>query len=236
MNAIIGLLKFLLKRNSEIAKMEHLETQEIVNGIYAINTKNANFYVVKIDDDCIAIDAGGGDENIVKTELEKLNIVPEEITAVLLTHTDFDHIAALSLFKNATIYISKQEEQVLDGSVPRLSFGGKNKLNYNYSTIEDNEELCFGKLKVKSILTPGHTIGSMSFLINDKYLFAGDNLSLQNGLVGLFNSIFNMSDDTQTKSIRNLAKIATTEYIFTAHYGFTDKSTEAFSHFAIRAH
>jgi len=228
MNAIIGLMKFLLKRNSEIAKMEHLETQEIVSGIYAIKTKNANFYVVKNGDDCIVIDAGGGNENIAKTELDKLNIRPEKITAVLLTHTDFDHISALNLFKNAAIYISKQEEQVLDGSVPRLAFGGKNQLNYNYRTIEDNEELSFGKIKVKSVLTPGHTIGSMSFLIDDKYLFVGDNLSLQSGQVGLFNSLFNMSDDTQNKSIRNLAKIASTEYIFTAHYGFTDKPKEAF--------
>jgi len=233
MNAIIGLTKFLLKRNSEIAKMKHLETQEIVSGIYAIKTKNANFYVVKNDDNCIAIDAGGSNENIVKTELYKLNIEPEKITAVLLTHTDFDHISALSLFKNAAIYISKQEEQVIDGSVPRLVFGGKNKFNYNYSTIEDNEELRFGKIKVKSVLTPGHTVGSMSFLIDDKYLFVGDNLSLQNGQVGLFNSLFNFNDDTQKESIRNLAKIASTEYIFTAHYGFTDKPKEAFKNFAI---
>jgi glyoxylase-like metal-dependent hydrolase (beta-lactamase superfamily II) len=124
---------------------------------------------------------------------------------------------------------------MLDGSVPRLSFGGKNKLNYSYGTIEDNEELCFGKIKVKSVLTPGHTVGSMSFLADDKYLFVGDNLSLQNGTVGLFNSLFNMSDDTQNKSIRKLAEISGTEYIFTAHYGFTDKPKEAFKNFTEQA-
>jgi len=233
MNKVVSLVKFLLKRNSEIAKMEHIESQEIVSGIYAIKTKNANFYVVKNGDEYIAIDAGGGNGNIAKTELEKLNIDPIKIIAVLLTHTDFDHVSALSLFKNATIYISKQEEQVLDGSAPRLSFGGKNKLNYSYRTIADKEELRFGNIQVKSILTPGHTVGSMSFLIDDKYLFVGDNLSLQNGLVDLFNSLFNLSDDIQDKSIRSLAKITSTEYIFTAHYGFTDKPNEAFQNFVV---
>jgi len=233
MNLVVGLVKFLLKRNSEIAKMEHLESQEIFDGIYAVKTKNANFYVIKNDDSYIAIDAGGGNESTARTELDKLNIDPSKVTAILLTHTDFDHTSALSLFKNAIIYISKQEEQVLDGSVPRLSFGGKNKLNYKYTTIVDNEELCFEKIKVKSILTPGHTIGSMSFLIDDKYLFVGDNLSLQNDLVGLFNSLFNMSDEVQGKSIRKLTKIASTEYIFTAHYGFTDKPKEAFKNFTV---
>jgi len=233
MNGLINLIKFLFKRNGEIAKLKHLESQEIVNGVYSIKTKNANFYIVKNDGDYIAIDAGGSNKDITKAELDKLNIDPKKITAVLLTHTDFDHISALSLFENATIYISKQEEQMIDGSVPRLYEIGlaKNQLKYSYKTIEDNEELSFGKIKVKSILTPGHTNGSISFLINDRYLFVGDNLSLQNGQVNLFNSLFNMNDDVQKKSIGSLAKVVGVEYIFSAHYGFTDRAEEAFKSF-----
>ena len=228
---VFSLVKFLLARRNEIARMKHLETQEIVSGIYAIKTKNANFYVVEMGDDRIAIDAGGGNKNIARAELDKLNIDPDKITAVLLTHTDFDHISALRLFQNATIYISKQEEQMIDSSVPRLLGRPQRKLKCAYTTIEGNEELCFGKIRVKPILTPGHTSGSMSFMIDSKYLFVGDNLSLQNGQVSLFNSRFNMSDDMQRESIENLAQIASTEYIFTAHYGFTDKPKEAFRNF-----
>ena len=232
-NIVIGLVKLLLKRNSEIAKMSHLETQEIVHGIYAIKTKNANFYVVKDNDAYIAIDAGGGNKNIAKAELGKLNIDPKKVAAVLLTHTDFDHISALSLFQNATIYISKQEEQMIDGSVPRIFGLAQRKLKYSYKTIEDNEELSYGKINVKSILTPGHTNGSMSFMVNDKYLFVGDNLRLQDGQIAMFNSFFNMSDDSQKESIGNLAKITSTEYVFTAHYGFTAEPREAFRSFTV---
>jgi len=230
---IIGLVKLLLKRNNEIAKMSHLETQEIINGIYSIKTKNANFYVVEDDGCYIAIDAGGGNANVVKFELDKLNIDPNKITAVLLTHTDFDHISALRLFENATIYISKHEEQMIDSLVPRIFGVAQRKLKHSYKTIDDNDELFFGKIKVKSILTPGHTNGSMSFMIDDKYLFVGDTLGLQNGQVSLFNSLFNMSDDTQKKSIANLAKMTKIEYVFTAHYGFTDEPQKAFESFAI---
>ncbi|MCL2350174.1 MAG: hypothetical protein FWC67_01715 [Defluviitaleaceae bacterium] len=131
------------------------------------------------------------------------------------------------------LYISKQEERVINGSAPRLAFGGKNKFNHNYNTLEDNEELHFGKIKAKAVLTPGHTIGSMSFLIDDIYLFVGDNLSLQNGQVHLFNSLFNFSDDAQKESIKSLAKITSAEYIFTAHYGFTYKPKGAFKNFLL---
>jgi len=77
-------------------------------------------------------------------------------------------------------------------------------------------------LVVKGVLTPGHTPGSMSYLIENRYLFTGDTLSLKEGKAELFNGIFNMDSELQGKSIRKLACIAGVEYLFTAHYGYTD--------------
>ena len=231
MKTLVNLMKFLKERTHEIAKMNHLETQEIVDGIYAVKTKDANFYVIKNGDAYIAIDAGGGGPKIAKAELDKLNIAPEKVTAVFLTHTDLDHISALSLFKNATIYISKQEVQVIDGSVTRMFGIVKNKLKCAYSVIEGDAEIYVGKVKVKPILTPGHTTGSTSYLLDDKYLFVGDALSLKNGQVGWFNSLFNMDEDMHRHSIEQLAKRQDAEYIFTAHYGFSDNYGEAFQNF-----
>ena len=228
---VTGLTKFLVNRGREMAKMNHLETQEIISDIYIIKTKNANFYVIKSGDGYIAIDAGSGNKNIAKDELSKLNIDPEKMIAVLLTHTDFDHLSALSLFKNATIYISEQEVQMIDGSTSRMFDIGKNKLDYDYKVLKDGEEVYFNKTKVKPLLTPGHTNGSMSYLIDGKYLFVGDNLSLKNGHVELFNSLFNMNDDIQRSSLNHLAKIQNVHYIFTAHYGFSDEYNNAFKHF-----
>jgi len=141
LKTIIGLVKFLIKRGSELAKLRHIETQEVVPDIYAIRTKNANFYVIKDIEEYIAIDAGCN-EKMAKNELRKLNINPDKITSVFLTHTDPDHIAALSLFKNATIYISCEEIQMINGSTLRM-FGIKNKLYYEYRTLENNEEMHF---------------------------------------------------------------------------------------------
>ena len=231
MKMMISLVKFLLERKKEIAKMQHLETQEIVKDIYVIKTKDANFYVIKDDGGYIAIDAGGGNKRIAKEELEKLKIAPEEITAVFLTHTDLDHISALSLFKNATIYISKQEEQVIDGSVSRMFGFVKNKLNHDYKAIDSDKEMVFKTIKIKPILTPGHTNGSMSYLLDDKYLFVGDALGLKDGQVILFNTLFNMDDEMQKQSLKQLAGMQGTEYIFTAHYGFSDNYQGAFQNF-----
>ena len=220
MKTICNIIKFLKERGREIAKMNHLETGEIVNNIYTIKTKNANFFIIKNKAGYIAIDAGGGDKKIAKTELNKLGIDPGKVTAVLLTHTDFDHTSALGLFASAKVYISKQEVQVIDGSTPRLFDLFNNRLKCAYATIEDDSNMEFDGLNVKPILTPGHTTGSMSYLVDSKYLFVGDALSLADGKVKLFNALFNMDDEIQKQSIAKLAKIQGVEYVFTAHYGF----------------
>jgi len=228
---IIGLIKLLLKRGGELAKMNHLETQEIIEGaVYVIKTRDANFYITRNGDEYIAIDAGDS-KNIAKVELGKLDIKPEKITTVLLTHTDLDHVGALGIFKNADIYISKQEVQMIDGSVVRMFDALKNRLNHDYKVLDDNEEIYFGKTKVKCILTPGHTNGSMSYILDDKYLFVGDTLSLKDGQVEMFNSSFDMDDNTQRKSIEKLSKLQNIEYVFTAHYGFIDARGEIFGNF-----
>lgn len=231
MKIIIGLIKLLLKRGGELAKMNHLETQEIIEGaVYVIKTRDANFYITRNGDEYIAIDAGDS-KNIAKVELGKLDIKPEKITTVLLTHTDLDHVGALGIFKNADIYISKQEVQMIDGSVVRMFDALKNRLNHDYKVLDDNEEIYFGKTKVKCILTPGHTNGSMSYILDDKYLFVGDTLSLKDGQVEMFNSSFNMDDNTQRKSIEKLSELQNIEYVFTAHYGFIDARGEIFGNF-----
>ena len=158
--------------------------------------------------------------------MEKLNIDHQKVVAVFLTHSHADHVGALELFKNATIYISREEEQMINRQTSRFSIF-KNKLNYDYELVEDNQIINISDLKIKGILTPGHTPGSMCYLINDKYLFTGDTMSLKSGNVDVFNDFFNMDTITQRKSLKKLTGFPEVKYIFTAHYGFTDNYKKA---------
>jgi glyoxylase-like metal-dependent hydrolase (beta-lactamase superfamily II) len=184
-------------------------------------------YLIKTNDSYVAIDAAINLKN-VKKEMDKLNIAPERVTAVLLTHTDSDHVGAIKLFKNAKVYISSNEEQMINGKTVRAAFIMKNRLDSTYQTIKDNQKIDISGLSVKGILTPGHTPGSMSYIINDKYLFTGDTLSLKDQKVELFNEFFNMDSATEEKSISKLAVLSDIKYIFTGHYGYTDNFQKAF--------
>jgi len=88
------------------------------------------------------------------------------ITGIMDTHLHADHISgAVEIAKRtgANYFISSQEMQ--DSTL-------------SYQAVEDHEVFKLGEVEVKVMLipTPGHTPGSVSFLVNDTYLLSGDTI------------------------------------------------------------
>lgn len=100
---------------------------------------------------------------------EYLNYAAKEnvkIEHIMDTHLHADHISGgpeLAKKTGATYYISSSEMHGSD--IP-------------YEPLEVHEELKFGAVNVKVLAmpTPGHTPGSTSFLVNDKFLLSGDTI------------------------------------------------------------
>ncbi|PKN73428.1 MAG: hypothetical protein CVU52_07140 [Deltaproteobacteria bacterium HGW-Deltaproteobacteria-10] len=216
-----------LKFKAEVSKMHPLETKEIAAGVYAINDGIANMFLVKGKDEFIAIDAGNETKNIQR-EMKNLNIDPRKVTAVFLTHSDRDHVAAIEIFKNAKIYLPRKEEQMINGTTARF-YVTRNKIDFPYTTISGDETINTNNLKIQVIETPGHTPGAMCYLVDNKFLFTGDSLSLQSGKVWLFSKFINMDNETQMQSLKKLARMQGIKYIFTAHHGFSDNYEKAFA-------
>jgi hydroxyacylglutathione hydrolase len=217
---------FYLKMKSELKKMNVTETKEVVQNVYAIKDSFVNMFLVKDNDNYVAIDAGN-EVNVIAEELKKLNIDPGKISAVFLTHTDGDHVAALKLFKNATVYLAKEEEQMINGKTARMMAKHNVIDAKKYTLLDDQQKIEIGHIRIKGILTPGHTPGSMSFLINGKYLFVGDAFGLKDGKVEKPNKFFSKDIDTAIKSFDKINNLPGTEYIFTAHTGYTKDYTNA---------
>jgi glyoxylase-like metal-dependent hydrolase (beta-lactamase superfamily II) len=209
--------------------MAPLDTQEIVDGIYVIKGDSyVDFYVIKNGDSLIAIDSGEN-QNEVSRELNKLNLNPSAVKAVFLTHTDSDHAGGLRLFSAAKVYISSAEEQMINGKTPGYFLLVKNTIPAQFSLLLDNQDIEVSGIRVHCVLTPGHTPGSMSYVINDGYIFSGDTLSLENDEVHVFNEFFNMDTKLEKSSITKLSELIDIRYIFTAHYGYTDNYQTAFA-------
>lgn len=223
---LFGAGGFILKLKLELKKMNVVETGLVTPGVYAIKDSFVNMYLLKDSDNYVAVDAGNKIETI-QEELKKLQISPEKIIAVLLTHTDGDHVGALKLFTNAKVYLSSDEEQMINGTTSRM-MGTHNKIDVkSYNLINDQDTLIIGNLKIKGILTPGHTPGSMCYLINGKYLFVGDAFGLKNGKIDKPNSIFTEDMATAVKSLTKIAGLPEVKYIFTGHTGYSDNYSKA---------
>lgn len=208
---------FGLKIKLEVGKLSPIETKEIIKDVFSIQDSLVNFFVIKNGGKYIIIDCGN-DIKAVSKELNKIKVNPDDVTAVLLTHTDRDHVAALSLFKKAKVFMSRQEEQMINGKKSKfLVFG--NRIDYNL--LEDRQVIHVGDTKIQGILAPGHTAGSMCFLVNDQFLFTGDTVSLKDGGIGRFNEIFDMDADMALKSVEIVKSIPNVKYIITSHYGYS---------------
>lgn len=224
---------YFFKARSITKGMTTIETSEIIKNIFSVKDSFVNFYLVKIGEHYIAIDAGN-DKGVTQQELEKLKIVPDKIVAVMLTHTDGDHVAGIRLFKNAEIYFSKHEEQLLNGKKSRFFIFGNKIDSDKYKLVEDQQVMKIEGIKIQGFLTPGHTPGSMCYLVNDTLLFTGDALRLNQGKVEKFYKFFNMDSETATQSIGKIVHIQGVHYIFTAHNGYTGNFKDAVNDWPVK--
>ena len=187
----------------ETRYMAPMDTGELIPGIFALKDGFVNVYLYRTPSGrYIAVDTGNGASSI-KKELDKLGISSGDVAAVLLTHTHGDHVGGLSVFAGADIYA-----------------GGNTGINVTRK-FSDWETLEIDGVSVQCIFTPGHAADSVSYLVDGVNLFSGDNLSVRDNMVGLFNSTFNSSDETQMEDIYRLSGLGENIFLFTAHYGVT---------------
>lgn len=130
-------------------------------------------HLVKLDDQLILVDAGcetmpgfvmKNFVGSVKT-LESKGIYPEDISKVIISHAHHDHIECVKYFKNAVIYIQKEEYEA-------------GKIHFTPDLrVETFEDFIMLDDKIKVLKIGGHTAGSCIVEINDGkmlYVIAGD--------------------------------------------------------------
>jgi glyoxylase-like metal-dependent hydrolase (beta-lactamase superfamily II) len=76
-------------------------------------------------------------------------------------------------------------------------------------------------LKIRVIHTPGHTPGSVCYVVGNDYLVTGDNLIVAEGKAAPFLNKFNMDTPAQVNSLKGLPDLKSFKYILTGHYGVT---------------
>lgn len=163
---------------------------------------HANSYIIYDENtnSAIMFDCCGCNDRIIRF-LQELNL---SLQGIFLSHGHFDHIDGLKELKSVTganVYIYEDEEVFLRDIRYNLADNDlflnnvPDKADYLF---KDKELISVGGFDVEIIHTPGHTWGSVCFLVNN-CIFSGD--TLFRGSVGRFD--FPTGDGiTEIKSIK----------------------------------
>ena len=140
-----------------------LQMQTLVLGMY-----ETNCYLLWDDTqgECLVIDPGYQPETVIKA----VKALGKTVAAILLTHGHFDHVGAVrQIFSeyDCDIYLCPA-----DCKMPEMMTAGP--LCYT-NKLQEGDVLSLAGLTVQVLHTPGHTPGSVCFLVED-HLFSGDTL------------------------------------------------------------
>jgi hydroxyacylglutathione hydrolase len=153
-------------------------------------------YLVEFEKKLILVDTGPYKNH--KKILKLINKIKNKpLVLIFITHAHFDHFGAAKTLKDLTkskVGIHKLDAPDIENGYTKIKeYKGFGKIGslllplFNKSNesmkikpdilFEDGNDLDYLNISAKTIHTPGHTKGSASLLIEDKYLFVGDLLT-----------------------------------------------------------
>lgn len=115
-------------------------------------------YIISSNKDAIVVDASLP----VQAYQEALQKSKLTLKRIIETHIHADHLS--------------RSKQLAESNKAPLHLPAPNKVNFDFVPITDTTVFQVGNISIKAIQTPGHTLESTSYLIDDKVLLTGDTL------------------------------------------------------------
>jgi glyoxylase-like metal-dependent hydrolase (beta-lactamase superfamily II) len=150
----------------------------VVGSGVAIDDGNVFCHYIDAGDDaivlidaCVSEDAGA-----IREALSNAGFSASSVTAILLTHGHADHRGGVGRFPNARVFAHRDELPLLRGDsrsrgpIPWMS-GYAEPLDV--IAVDDGEVVDLGAISARAFHLPGHTPGSVAWLVDDT-LFIGD--------------------------------------------------------------
>jgi hydroxyacylglutathione hydrolase len=157
----------------------------------------SNSYLIKTSTGYLLIDAGNASKaGLFQKKLREFAIDPKEIILIVITHVHYDHVGSLAEIQKITgakVLVHSKEKDLLQNAITTLpkgtmflsrvlssvfqGFAGK-RIKFaavSPDIIIDNEfDLGGYGAQGRVMVTPGHTMGSLSVILESGEAFVGD--------------------------------------------------------------
>lgn len=147
----------------------------IADDLYYVGDKMVCIHLIRTDEGLILLDAGyPSAKHLLMASILRLGFQPADVRWIILTHAHHDHYGAANEFRR--LYGTKVALSAVDAASmrekPARAYASTNvaqKLPVIDHELQDGEIFSFGGKNIRCVLTPGHTLGTMSFFFDVTY-------------------------------------------------------------------
>ena len=184
---------------------------KITDEVFALDSTRGSYAYVILGKEVTLVDTSmPGRGKAMLDELKTLNVKPEDVKQILITHHDVDHIGNAAFLQKtcqAALWASKEDIPYIVAEKPR--HGIKKyltaffKVEIPHDVKPYPEDLKMGEFQV--IPSPGHTPGHVCILYHD-ILFAGDLVGSRDGVIKPSPGIMTWDSTLALQSIRQVGQ------------------------------
>jgi glyoxylase-like metal-dependent hydrolase (beta-lactamase superfamily II) len=170
-------------------------------------------YMVVSNGEAALIDA----TRMTDTYLDFADSIGAKITHVFDTHLHADHISGgrvIAEKADAAYWLPPKDAT---------------EVTFNYNALEDGTDVTIGKttINIHALYSPGHTIGSTSFVIDDKFLLSGDILFIDSiGRPDLAGMAEDWVGDLRESLYKRYRELSEELVVLPAHFMIIDELNE----------
>ena len=151
------------KRKINVPEEGYIPPFKIADGLYFVGTHQSSSHMIDTGDGLILIDTGyANTAEMVLSSVRALGFDPANIKYIIHTHHHGDHVAAspeIIRQTGAKTIISTRDNPI---ALERYAMDADVK-------IEDGDTFTLGNKTIRFVLTPGHTVGTLSLFFDTTY-------------------------------------------------------------------
>lgn len=195
-----------------------------IGGSSLSHPSDCSIYIIDVgNNESVMIDCGAGESfDELLRNIKSVNLDPNKLKVLVLTHCHIDHISAASQFKekfSCKIIAHERDADAIEGRVLGPTAASWYGVVYKPVTIDtiilgESEKQKIGNVDFTFLHTPGHTPGSISVYCD----IGGKRILFGQDIHGPFDASFGSSINDWKSSMDKLLKLEA-DILCEGHYG-----------------